>query len=50
MTNEKIKDMIESAPTKSMAMNMLETWRIFGDMTEKQYQKAKELIKKEFQK
>ena len=43
-----IKEMIETAPTKSMALNMLETYRIFGDITENQYKKGRELIKKEF--
>ena len=50
MTKEKIKDMVESAPTKSMALNMLETWRIFGDLSEKQYVKARKLVNKEFEK
>ena len=45
---KKIKEMIETAPTKSMAMQMLETYRIFGDITETQYQKGRALIRKEF--
>jgi hypothetical protein len=45
---KKIKHMIETAPTKKMAMDMLETFRIFGNITDKQYQKGRELIKKEF--
>ena len=42
--------MIESAPTKSHAINMLDTWRIFGNVTEEQYNKGRELIRKEFTK
>ena len=45
---KRIKEMIETAPTKSMALNMLETHRIFGGITENQYKKGRELIKKEF--
>lgn len=47
---KKIITMIESAPTKKVAMDMLETWRIFGSVTPKQYEKARELIRKEFEK
>lgn len=46
---EKIKDMIESAPTKKDAMEMLNTFKIFGDISEEQYEKGCELIKKEFE-
>ena len=46
---KKIREMIESAPTKKMAREMLNTFRIFGDITEKQYEKGRELIKKEFE-
>ena len=45
---KRIKSMVESAFTKIQAMDTLETWRIFGYLTEKQYNKGKELIKKEF--
>tara|TARA_Y100000385_G_scaffold166436_1_gene172533 strand:- start:3490 stop:3633 length:144 start_codon:yes stop_codon:yes gene_type:complete len=45
---KKIKDMIESAPSKKDAMEMLNTFKIFGDITEKQYEKGRELIRKEF--
>lgn len=45
---KKIIHMIESAPTKRDAMEMLETWRIFGKVTDDQYQQARELIRKEF--
>jgi hypothetical protein len=43
-----IKHMIETAPTKSMAMDMLNTWKIFGNITERQYEKGRQLIKEEF--
>jgi len=45
---KKIKNMIESASTKIEAINMLNTWRIFGNITESQYNKGRELITKEF--
>ena len=48
ITMKRIKDMVESAFNKRDAMEMLDRWKIFGDMTEKQYNKGKELIKKEF--
>lgn len=48
ITIKRIKDMVESAFTKRQAMDTLETWRIFGDLTDKQYQKGRELIKEEF--
>jgi len=47
---KKIIAMIESAPTRQAAMSMLETWRVFGDVTYTQYKKACELIRKEFEK
>lgn len=40
--------MIETAPTKSMAMDMLNTWKTFGNITESQYEKGRQLITKEF--
>lgn len=46
---KKIKDMIESAPTEKDAMEMLNTFKIFGDISEEQYVKGCELIKKEFE-
>lgn len=46
---KKIKEMIESAPTKKGALEMLTTFKIFGGITEKQYVKGRELIKKEFE-
>ena len=47
---KKIKEMIESAPTKSMAIDMLNTWRTFGNITESQYEKGRKLITNEFKK
>jgi hypothetical protein len=44
---KKIKHMIETAPTKSMAIDMLNTWKIFGNITERQYEKGRKLITKE---
>ena len=40
--------MIETTPTKSMAIDMLNTWRIFGNITESQYEKGRKLITEEF--
>jgi len=45
---KKIKNMVESASTKIEAINMLNTWRLFGDITESQYIKGRELVRKEF--
>jgi hypothetical protein len=45
---KRIKEMIETASTKSMAVNMLNTWRLFSNITEQQYTKGRELIRKEF--
>ena len=45
---KRIKEMIESAPTKMEAINMLNTWQMFGSVTEKQYTKGRELIRKIF--
>ena len=45
---KRIKEMIETAPTKLMAIDMLNTWRLFGNVTEQQYTKGRELIRKEF--
>jgi len=47
---KKIIEMIESAPTKSMAMVMLDVHLIFGDISKKQYDKGKKLIVKQFKK
>jgi hypothetical protein len=44
----RIKAMVESAFTKLEAINTLNTWRLFGNITETQYNKGRELIKKEF--
>jgi hypothetical protein len=45
---KKIKDMIDSAFNKKDAMDMLEALRIFGNITDIEYQKGRKLIKKEF--
>jgi len=45
---KRIKEMIETAPTKSTALQMLETHRIFGDITAAQYKKSRESIRKHF--
>ena len=47
---KKIKTMIESAPTKSMAMEMLDIHLIYGDISKKEYDKGRKLIVKEFKK
>jgi len=47
---KRIIEMIESAPTKSMAMVMLDVHLIYGDISEKQYDKGKKLIVKQFKK
>lgn len=47
---KKIKIMIESAPTKSMAMEMLDIHLIYGDISKKQYDKGRKLIVKQFTK
>jgi hypothetical protein len=47
---KKVIEMIESAPTKSMAMVMLDVHLIYGDISEKQYDKGKKLIVKQFKK
>lgn len=45
---KKIKEMIESAPTKSMAMQMLDMHLIYGGISKKEYDKGRKLITKEF--
>ena len=40
--------MIDSAFNKKDAMDMLEALRIFGNITDIEYQKGRKLIKKEF--
>ena len=47
---KKIKEMIESAPTKSMALTMLTTHQVFGKMTNEQFKKGRVLINKQFAK
>ncbi len=46
---KKIIQMINTAPTKSMATEMLEAFRIYGNITEAEYTKGRKLIKEEFQ-
>ena len=45
---KKIKAMIESAPTKKDAMDMLNWMRLYGNISDVNYQKGRELIRKEF--
>jgi hypothetical protein len=47
---KRIIEMIESAPTKSMAMEMLDIYLIYGDISKKQYDKCRKLIVKQFKK
>jgi hypothetical protein len=37
-------------PTKYIAIKMLDNWRLFGSLTEDQYKKGRELIRKNFSK
>jgi hypothetical protein len=45
---KRIKEMIETAPRTKDAREMLETLRIFGNITESQYAKGREMIRKLF--
>ena len=45
---DRIKIMIETAFNKKDAREMLETYRIFGNITEEEYRKGRALIKLEF--
>jgi|TARA_R110000803_G_scaffold44978_4_gene95003 hypothetical protein len=45
----KIKNIIETAFTKKDAREMLETYRIFGNITEEEYRKGKDMIRKELE-
>jgi len=45
---KKIKEMVESSFTKKQAMDMLETYQLFGNITEDEYKKGKAMIRKEF--
>jgi flagellar biosynthesis component FlhA len=45
---KKILLIVDTAPTKKMAIDALETLRIFGNITENDYQKGRKLITKEF--
>ena len=46
----KIKKMIEEAPEVSAARAVLNAMQIFGNITEEEYKKGQELIRKEFKK
>ena len=47
---KKIKAMIESAPTRMDAINILNTWRTFYSLSEENYEQGRELIRQEFAK
>ena len=47
---KKIKEMIESAPSKTIAIGMLNTYLIYNDITIQQYEKGRKLIINEFKK
>lgn len=47
---KRIQEMIESASTKIEAINMLNIWRTFGSITDKQYHKGRVLIEQQFTK
>jgi len=47
---KRIKQMVESAPSAKMAREMLDTMRMLSSVTEEEYKKGQELIKKEFEK
>ena len=47
---DKIREMIATAPSKIAAINMLNTMLVFSKITEEQYEKGRELIRKEFDK
>jgi hypothetical protein len=43
---KKVKEMIETAPSKKEAMDMLETWRLFNGLSESLYMRGREYIRK----
>ena len=47
---KKIKEMIESAPSKTMARETLNTWIMLGHISQEQYEKGRKLITNEFKK
>jgi hypothetical protein len=47
---KKIKEMIESAPNKITAIEMLNTWIMIGHINQEQYEKGRKLITNEFKK
>ena len=42
---KKVKEMIETAPSKKEAMDMLETWRLFNGLSESLYMRGREYIR-----
>ena len=42
---KKVKEMIDSAPSKKDAMQMLETWRIFRGLSDTMYNKGRVYIR-----
>ncbi len=45
---KKILEIVNTASTKKDAMDLLEVLRIFGNITDDEYQKGRELIREEF--
>jgi hypothetical protein len=45
---KKIKEMVESAPTKKDAIDILNIWHVFKGLSDSLYNKGRELITKEF--
>lgn len=45
---ERVKRMVESAPSSKMAREMLNTMRMLSSITQEEYEKGRKLIKKEF--
>jgi len=44
-TITEIMEMAETAPSKKMAMDMLETWRLFHGLSETLYEKGRKYIR-----
>jgi hypothetical protein len=42
---KRVKEMIETAPSKKMAMDMLEQWRLFNGLSESLYEKGRKYIR-----
>jgi len=45
---KKIQEIINTAFSKKMALDALNALQVFGNITESEYKKGRELIKKEF--